>query len=195
MRRNRKEIEKVIFSLTDSHKDQIIKNVLFKNMSEQDVFKEYLQAKSEDSRNMDDYYTARDAAKYLNGDLEISELGVTIREKPNNNNDFIMMSVKDYQELMQKIDRIERRLGIRGSIGREPRKYISDSTDSPKDLMSQVDVCRMLGCGKSTIKRWADKGLITGYMKKTRVLYSKKELMNSQVVKEYIETYNKDNNG
>lgn len=53
------------------------------------------------------------------------------------------------------------------------------------DLINQAEACKYIGCGKSTIKRWADKGLIAGYTKGQQVFYSKSELDKSKVVIEH----------
>ena len=88
--------------------------------------------------------------------------------------------------LLKRLERVERRLGLRSQINKETRKPAAD-TDAT-DLISQAEACRYIGCGKSTIKRWADRGLVTGYLKGKRVYYSRRELDRSEVVKEHRTT-------
>ena len=70
---------------------------------------------------------------------------------------------------------------VAGNI--ESRKPISMANAT--DLINQAEACKYIGCGKSTIKRWADKGLIAGYTKGQQVFYSKSELDKSKVVIEH----------
>ena len=95
----------------------------------------------------------------------------------------ITLSLSEYKKLLRRLDRVERRLGLRvGSLEKVPRKDISEA---PDDLIGQAHACRLIGCGKTTIKRWANKGLITGYQKGRSVYYSRRELIGSPVVKDY----------
>ena len=50
----------------------------------------------------------------------------------------------------------------------------------------------MIGCAKTTIKQWANKGLITRYQKGYNVYYSRRELLGSPVVKDYKDSKKKD---
>lgn len=162
--------------------------VLENRRTEAWVFENYVKNVAEENKDEAKFFAARDAARYLAGSIELEELlpevdfSVMKDHNTAEEEQTITLSYRDYKELVKRVERIERRMGLRAKINETKRK---DATEAPKDLISQVDACRMLGCGKSTIKRWADNSFITGYTIGRRVYYSKKELNNSDIVKEY----------
>lgn len=166
-------------------------NVLHDRMTESQVFDTYVSNYPGDQRNEALYFAVRDAAQYLSGKLTLEELIPNLpdgrmedlmRQKEEAAEETVTVSLKDFRNLLKRVERLERRLGLRAEINKATRK---DTTGAPSDLISQAEACRLLGCGKSTIKRWADKGLVTGYLKGKSVCYSKRGLMHSEVVKEY----------
>lgn len=166
-------------------------NVLHDRMTESQVFDTYVSNYPGDQRNEALYFAVRDAAQYLSGKLTLQELIPNLpdgrmedlmRQKEEAAEETVRVSLKDFRNLLKRVERLERRLGLRAEINKATRK---DTTGAPSDLISQAEACRLLGCGKSTIKRWADKGLVTGYLKGKSVCYSKRGLMHSEVVKEY----------
>ena len=151
--------------------------------SETWVFNQYVRDVPEDERNETLFYAARDAAQFLAGKIGISSICPDLEDEPEEEEETITLSLSEYKKLLRRLDRVERRLGLRvGSLEKVPRKDISEA---PDDLIGQADACRLIGCGKTTIKRWANKGLITGYQKGRSVYYSRRELIGSPVVKDY----------
>ena len=187
--RSSKEIQAAYLSLSDSDRDSVIRDVLTNKLTQQQVFEKYLKSKSEDNRDMDAYYIARDAVKFISGDLTAEDLGITIKvdldnEKyPDEAVGTITISIKEYNTILKRLDRIERRLGIKGVVNKQKRPSMENA---PKDIICQAKACKVLGCGKSTIKHWADKGLVNAYCDGLHVFYSEYELMNSGIVKEYL---------
>lgn len=165
-------------------------DVLHDRMTESQVFDAYVSNYSGDQRDEALYFAVREAAQYAAGKITIQELIPNLPdgtpEEPAKQKkeaeDVITLSGREFRNLMKRIERLERRMGLRSEVNKVLRK---DAAEAPSDLISQAEVCRLLGCGKSTIKRWADKGLVTGYKKGTNVYYSKRGLMHSDVVKEY----------
>ena len=169
-------------------------HVLRNRMSESQVFEAYVYNMPQEQKNEALFFAARDAAQYISGKLTISELIPNLpdsvseelmQQKKEEEKDTVTLSYREFQNLQKRVERLERRLGLRAEINKVTRK---DAAEAPSDLISQAEVCRLLGCGKSTIKRWADKGLVTGYKKGKNVYYSKHGLMRSDVVKEYQAT-------
>lgn len=165
-------------------------DVLQNRRSETWVFIHYVREVPEEERDPALFYAARDAAQFLTGKISISaicpELDDEPEEEPEPDDDAITLSRKEYEKLLKRLERVERRLGLRvGTTDRAPRK---DLSEAPADLISQVDACKYIGCGKSTIKRWADKGLLTGYKKGRSVCFSRKEIDRAPVVKEHRKT-------
>ena len=159
--------------------------VLEMKRSESWVFNQYMRDVPEDERNETLFYAARDAAQFLAGKIGISAICPDIEDEPEEEEeeDTITLSLSEYKKLLRRLDRVERRLGLRvGSLEKVPRKDISEALD---DVIGQADACRLIGCGKTTIKRWANKGLITGYQKGRSVYYSRRELIGSPVVRDY----------
>ena len=158
--------------------------ILENKRSESWVFNQYVRDVPEDERNETLFYAARDAAQFLAGKIGISSICPDLEDGPEEEEEeTITLSLSEYKKLLRRLDRVERRLGLRvGSLEKVPRKDISEA---PDDLIGQADACRLIGCGKTTIKRWANKGLITGYQKGRSVYYSRRELIGSPVVKDY----------
>lgn len=131
------------------------------------------------------YCAARDAAQYLNGKISLCALCPNLDDEPEPEDpDTITLSREEYNDILKRLNRLERRLGLRvGSVEKAPRKDISEA---PDDLMTQAEACRYIGCGKTTIKRWADRGHITGYRTGRSIQYSRRELKHSSVVQEYL---------
>lgn len=161
--------------------------VLERRRNEQWVFNRYVRDTPEDERDESAFYAARDAARYLAGKVGISALCPDLEDDPEPEaEEGVTLSRKEYDALLKRLERVERRLGLRSQINKETRKPAA-CTDAD-DLISQAEACRYIGCGKSTIKRWADRGLVTGYLKGKRVYYSRRELDRSEVVKEHRTT-------
>lgn len=158
--------------------------ILENKRSETWVFNQYVRDVPEDKQNETLFYAARDAAMFLAGKIGISSICPDLEDEPEEEEEeTITLSLSEYKKLLRRLDRVERRLGLRvGSLEKVPRKDISEA---PDDLIGQADACRLIGCGKTTIKRWANKGLITGYQKGRSVYYSRRELIGSPVVRDY----------
>ena len=158
--------------------------VLERRRNEQWVFGHFVRDTPEAERDEAAFYAARDAARFLAGKVGISALCPELDDEPEPEaEEGITLSRKEYDALLKRLERVERRLGLRSQINKETRKPATDTNAT--DLISQAEACRYIGCGKSTIKRWADRGLVTGYLKGKRVYYSRRELDRSEVVREH----------
>ena len=187
--RKQSEINRAIAYLEERNYDPICRiqrEVLEEKRSESWVFIVYVRVVPVDERNDTLFYAARDAAQFLAGKIGISSICPDLEDGPEEEQELeetITLSLSEYKKLLRRLDRVERRLGLRvGSLEKVPRMDISEA---PDDLIGQADACRLIGCGKTTIKRWANKGLITGYQKGRSVYYSRRELIGSPVVRDY----------
>lgn len=166
--------------------------ILENKRSESWVFNQYVRDVPEDKQNETLFYAARDAAMFLAGKIGISSICPDLEDEPEDEEqeETITLSLSEYKKLLLRLDRVERRLGLRvGDVAPAPRKDISEA---PDELIGQADACRMIGCAKTTIKQWANKGLITRYQKGYNVYYSRRELLGSSVVKDYKDSKKKD---
>lgn len=159
--------------------------VLEMKRSESWVFNQYVRDVPEDERDETLFYAARDAAQFLSGKIGISAICPDLEDEPEEEEEeeTITLSLSEYKKLLLRLERVERRLGLRvGDVAPAPRKDISEA---PDELIGQADACRLIGCAKTTIKQWANKGLITRYQKGYNVYYSRRELLGSSVVRDY----------
>lgn len=166
--------------------------VLEMKRSESWVFNQYMRDVPEEERNETLFYAARDAAQFLAGKIGISAICPDLEDEPEEEEEegTITLSLSEYKKLLLRLERVERRLGLRvGDVAPAPRKDISEA---PDELIGQADACRLIGCAKTTIKQWANKGLITRYQKGYNVYYSRRELLGSSVVKDYKDSKKKD---
>lgn len=187
---------KELLSVKTDKVSRAILNVIENRLNESQVFVEYMANVSIENRDENIYYIARDAARYLSGNIELGEwlpanLMNELSEMDNQENETeetecgsIILSKNEYMSLLRRIERLECRVGIRTRYSDGKRRDISGA---PSDLIRQSDACKMIGCGKSTIKRWANKGLIIGYKDGIRILYSRSGLKHSKVVRDYME--------
>ncbi|MBR8705865.1 helix-turn-helix domain-containing protein [Bacteroides pyogenes] len=187
-KRNNREINHAISLLRKNgdEKSAAQANVLECRHNEAQVFDQYVRGVSEDEKNEELFFAARDAARYLAGSLSLEELipGAEVPEyEETEDPDRIMVSRRTLLSLMQRVCRLEKVLGMRKASMKINRKPVEEAETN--DLICQADACRYVGCSKSAIKRWADKGLLTGYKKGTRVYFSKRELDKSKVVREH----------
>lgn len=162
--------------------------VLEMKRSESWVFNQYVRDVPEDERDETLFYAARDAAQFLAGKIGISAICPDLEDEPEEEEEeeTITLSLSEYKKLLLRLERVERRLGLRvGDVAPAPRKDISEA---PDELIGQADACRLIGCAKTTIKQWANKGLITRYQKGYNVYYSRRELLGSSVVRDYKES-------
>lgn len=169
--------------------------VIEKRLTEKDVFELYVINVPAEEKDEAAFFAARDAARYVAGTITLEELipdvnisscqvGSDTPRLDMLDEDMIVVSKRILYNLLSRVNRLELMAGIRKTNMKVNRKKATGS--EPEDLISQVEVTHLLGCGKSTIKRWADKGYVTGYQKDGRVYYSKKEIRNSQAFKDYL---------
>lgn len=180
--RKQSEINRAIEHLKacNDNVSRIQLEVLETKRSESWVFNRYVRDVPEDERNETLFYAARDAAQFLAGKIGISSICPDLEDEPEEEEEqeeTITLSRHEYDNLLQRLERVERKLRLHQCN----HEKISKKTSG--DLISQVDACLYIGCGKSTIKRWADRGVLTRYKKKQRIFYSKKEIDKSKVIK------------
>ncbi|WP_147336305.1 helix-turn-helix domain-containing protein [Bacteroides oleiciplenus] len=187
--RKQEEIKQVISLLEalNTTVAQVQAEVIRRRMDERAVFEKYVIGVVESQRDETLFYAARDAARYMKGEItldillpgmEISELSVST--PPDEAGDSITLSREDYDLLLKRLERLEQKVGLR-------RKPVTRKSPALKpvempvkmdmtDMLKQNEACQYLGCSKNTIKRWAVKGLVHAYQKGRYVYYSKKEL-------------------
>ena len=149
--RKQSEINRAIAYLEERNYDPICRiqrEVLEEKRSESWVFNQYVRDVPEDERNETLFYAARDAAQFLAGKIGISSICPDLEDGPEEEQELeetITLSLSEYKKLLRRLDRVERRLGLRvGSLEKVPRKDISEA---PDDLIGQADACRLIGCG------------------------------------------------
>ena len=166
-------------------------------LNDRSVFDKYVAGVAEAARNEGIYYACRDAARFLKGELTLNEL-IPDHEQEEDDitesaEEMVTVSASEFKKLLRRVERLERRIGLQKKIAVTKRKRIEEA--SVGDLISQIEACKYVGCGKTTIKRWADNGFITGYQKGLNVYYSKRELDRSAVVKEHRLNRKEEKNG
>lgn len=159
--------------------------VLKERRTEVWVFEHFIRDMTKAGQDEEVYCAARDAAQYLTGRIELAELipGYDEEKKVEMEEEMICVSASEFRKLLRRIERLERRVGLQREITGIKRKSVEDT--SIDDLIPQIEACEYVGCSKTTIKRWANNGFITGYQKGPHVYYSKRELDHSIVVKEH----------
>ena len=186
MRKNQ-EISKAIAILRKKGDriSMIQADVLKERRTEVWVFEHFVRDMAKAEQDEEVYCAARDAAQYLTGRIELSELfpGCDEEEDIEMEEETICVSASEFRKLLKRVERLERRLGLKKEISVSKRKSVEEAPAD--DLIPQIEACKYVGCSKTTIKRWANNGFITGYVKGLNVYYSKRELDCNAVVKEH----------
>lgn len=126
--RKQSEINRAIAYLEERNYDPICRiqrEVLEEKRSESWVFNRYVRDVPEDERNETLFYAARDAAQFLAGKIGISSICPDLEDGPEDEEqeETITLSLSEYKKLLRRLDRVERRLGLRvGSLEKVPRK-------------------------------------------------------------------------
>lgn len=131
--------------------------VIRMQMSQQEVFQSYVVDAGE-NRNEDLYYAALDAAKYVDCTISINDL-LPDYDVPEDSEEQELysdsgggsISREAYIALLRRVERLERLMGIRSDKNRLTRKPVSEAIAN--DLISQAEALKLIGCGKTTIKR------------------------------------------
>ena len=202
MKASRSDIKIAIKALEKKNDDLSLVqlSVIKRRMTETQVFQEYVV--NTDEKNEERFFAARDAAQFLTGKLDLTslipadelytqtdleeEFEAPVDQDPIYDPDE-MISIRrgDLESLIKRLERVEIRLGIRARK-KSTLKLTIDDTDA-KDLMRQSEAMQYIGCAKSTIRRWSEKGLLKAYVDGRNTWYSKHEIDKSKVVKDYKE--------
>lgn len=183
MKASTKHIQKVLAYLKD--KDDAISeaqyNTLLNRMNESQVFSTYMASLPEEERNEDVYYAARDAARFLAGKLPLSAM-IPDSDDDNDTEEDDMVTIKRSQleDILKRLDRLEKKTGII-----KCERNTKPLTNAPDDLMTLEQVMEWTGCGKKTVRRWAGRGCFTTYADGYRYYYSKSDIENSLVYRDY----------
>ena len=191
MKASTKQIQKALAYLKD--KDDAISaaqyNVLINEMNETQVFNTYMSSLPEEERNEDVYYAARDAARFRLGKLPLSAVIPDAEDDDNDTEDDDTVTIKRSQleDILKRLERLEKRVGIIRCV-RETKSI----SVAPDDIMSMEETIRWTGCGKKTVRRWANRGSFTTYADGKRYFFSQSEIENSLVYQDYKKkTYGK----
>ena len=140
--RKQSEINRAIEHLKacNDNVSRIQLEVLETKRSESWVFNRYVRDVPEDERNETLFYAARDAAQFLAGKIGISSICPDLEDEPEEEEEqeeTITLSLSEYKKLLLRLDRVERRLGLRvGDVAPAPRKDISEA---PDEIIGQAD--------------------------------------------------------
>lgn len=123
--RKKSEIKRAIEALRQKcdHISQAKLQVLEGVRSEQWVFDNYVKI-PEEERDEEAFFAARDAAQFVAGKIGISAICPELEDEPEEDEETITLSRSEYEKLLKRLERVERRLGLRSQINIESRKPI-----------------------------------------------------------------------
>ncbi|MFA6727372.1 MAG: helix-turn-helix domain-containing protein [Prevotella sp.] len=158
--------------------------VLAKQMTESQVFEIYV-ANAGENKDEAVYFATREAAQYLSGKITIEELipdHADITPVPVEDSNGISMSNEDFKALLARIDALESRVHqLESWTGKKRKAARREPAPMPigfdkKDMLNQRSACTYLGVSKTTIKKYANMGLLRAYQYGRYVCYLKKEV-------------------
>ncbi|MEL5894143.1 helix-turn-helix domain-containing protein [Bacteroides sp. GD17] len=190
--RTKQEIKQAVAVL--NHKADrlslIMAEVLTSSMTEQQVFQKYVLEVCEADRDENVFFAARDAARFHAGHIGLEELIPDVQSMTaadfdaasalgvlNEESDTILLSRKEFNKLLARIERLEQWTGLRrkAAPGDIAPQLLPANADM-NDMMKQNEACRYLACSKNTIKGYASRGLIHSYKQGKFTYYSRREI-------------------
>ena len=154
-----------------------------------EVFNHYLAGKSDGERNMVTYWACRDAAQFVHGQLDISalipEMEVTPSqdEEPDNEPGMVTLSRKDFNELLRRIEKLERWTGLKRRTETARLKPLPQGADRA-DYVNQNEACRLLGISKRSMRGYADRGEVKAWQDRKFVVYLRKDILKLKAQKQ-----------
>lgn len=190
--RTKNEINQAVAILTrKADRPSLVQaEVLQGSMTEQQVFQKYVMEVAEENRDEVVFFAARDAARFSAGHIGLEELIPDVQSMTaadfaatgalgvvDEESDTIMLSRKEFNRLLARIERLEHWTGLRRKAAPGDCTPLPLPEDADMDdLMKQNEACRYLSCGKNTIKGYASRGLVHSYKKGKFTYYSRREL-------------------
>ena len=154
-----------------------------------EVFNHYLAGKSDGERNMVTYWACRDAAQFVHGQLDVSalipEMEVTPSqdEEPDNEPGMVTLSRKDFNELLRRIEKLERWTGLKRRTEPARLKPLPQGADRA-DYVNQNEACRLLGISKKSMRGYADRGEVKAWQDRKFVVYLRKDILKLKAQKQ-----------
>ena len=154
-----------------------------------EVFNHYLAGKSDGERNMVTYWACRDAAQFVHGQLDVSalipEMEVTPSqdEEPDNEPGMVTLSRKDFNELLRRIEKLERWTGLKRRTEPARLKPLPQGADRA-DYVNQNEACRLLGISKRSMRGYADRGEVKAWQDRKFVVYLRKDILKLKAQKQ-----------
>lgn len=154
-----------------------------------EVFNHYLAGKSDGERNMVTYWACRDAAQFVHGQLDVSalipEMEVTPSqdEEPDNEPGMVTLSRKEFNELLRRIEKLERWTGLKRRTETARLKPLPQGADRA-DYVNQNEACRLLGISKRSMRGYADRGEVKAWQDRKFVVYLRKDILKLKAQKQ-----------
>lgn len=154
-----------------------------------EVFNHYLAGKSDEERNMVTYWACRDAAQFVHGQLDVTalipEMEVTPSqdEEADNEPEMVTLSRKDFNELLRRIEKLERWTGLKRRTETARLKPLPQGADRA-DYVNQNEACRLLGISKRSMRGYADRGEVKAWQDRKFVVYLRKDILKLKAQKQ-----------
>lgn len=182
--RRKEDIQCLINALlaTPNKENDARRTVLEMNLTESQVFNEYVKNIGMEERDENVYYAARDAARYLNGQLEATDIVPDIvlpSEEYDLDEDVISISVNDFNALVERVAKLEKIVMT--------YEHNESRTRQPKDdLISIGEATRIYNVNYKTFLRWIQSGWLSAVDKGKYHFVSVHEIESSPKLMQYI---------
>lgn len=186
MRKNREIDQAVAILRKKGDKISMIQtDVLADRRTEVWVFEHYVRDVSEENRDEAVYCAAREAALFLTGKLELAELipdagkytKIQVPDAPKKiSTEILLRRIEKLEGLVEELLEERRQ---RCAYKKMPENY------SRADFILQKKAYEYIGCSRTTLSSWTEKGMVQGYRKGTSVYYSKSELDTNPTVQNF----------
>ncbi|MGL4518425.1 MAG: hypothetical protein ACRCUJ_01635 [Phocaeicola sp.] len=179
-----------------------VATVLEQGLTEQEVFKTYVVECAEENRNEEIYYACRDAARFIAGKLSVTELlpgvhfevHVGVEGESIESYEMITISKRELASILNRLDRLEKRVGLDKATKAKKKKIKMVSVDeplymdmpaqySPDEYIQRKDAPKALHIPETTLDRYARQREFITYRDGSKSFYKKSEVLGCDAVK------------
>jgi len=183
--RRKEDIQCLIEALssTPNKENDARRTVLEMNLTESQVFNEWVKNIGMEERDENVYYAARDAARYLNGQLEATDIVPDIvlpSAEYDIDEDVISISVKDFNALVERVAKLEK---IMETFSHNESRVKKPNKD---DLISIGEATRLYNVNYKTFLRWIQNGWLSAVDKGKYHFVSVHEIESNPKLMHYI---------
>lgn len=165
---------------------EVLLDVITNKMTSEDVFRKYMKEISDEERSVDKYYKARDAAMFLNGDINIESLfpGAEPYNPSADEKEYSSLDAKALKKLLKILSDLQKEVT---KLKKAQVKFIpvKHTINNKESLISRKEAAEYIGCSVFNLSKWTELELVPAYMIGKKYYYKPSELDDNKQIKNY----------